>query len=144
MPALLRLPLLVPLGFVVAIFAAGATVALGIGGAEASPDTQIWIAVVAAWAALYGGAFAFLPWLVAVVVAEGFGLRSIFYWFAVGGGLAVAGYVLNRVDGDPAVVDPGMVVTLAAGFVGGFTYWLIAGRLSGVGLAATARDSSRT
>jgi len=142
MPVLLRLLLLVPLGFVAAVLAAGATVAVGIGGAEAGPEAQVWTVVVATWAALYAGAIAFLPWLVALVVAEGFGLRSVFYWFAVGGGVAGAVYALARTDGDLAVVGPGITIALAAGFVGGFTYWLVAGRLSGVGAAAAVRESS--
>ena len=125
--------------------AAGLTVAFGIGGATAGTDAEIWIAVVASWAALYAGAFAFLPWLVAVVVGEGFGLRSVFYWFAVGGGTGAAAYGLDRIDADLAVSDPGMGVALAAGFVGGFVYWLVAGRLAGAGFARSrgGQPSSR-
>ena len=99
---------------------------------------------MAVWAALYAGAIAFLPWLVAVVVAEGFGLRSAFYWLAVGGAVGGAAFALIQSDADLAVVDPGTTVALAAGFVGGFAYWLVAGRLSGTGVGRSADGSART
>ena len=135
MSALLRLLLLVPLGFVLAALAAGLTVALGIGGAEAGPEARVWIAVVASGRRSPPAPSPSFPGLSRSSVAEGFGSRSIFYWFALGGGIGAAAHLLNRVDPDLQVSDPGMVVALAAGFVGGLVYWLVAGRMAGSGFA---------
>ena len=67
MSTVLRLLILVPIGFILAIAAAGFTVALGIFGVNPSSDASGWIILFAAWGAAYAGAFAFMPWLIAVV-----------------------------------------------------------------------------
>ena len=140
MSTLLRLLILVPIGFVLAIAAAGFTVALGIFGLNPSSDASGWIILFAAWAAAYAGAFAFLPWLIAVVFAEGFGLRSVFFWFAVGGAIGGAAYAFTGFYGDKAEDGSGIAIHLAAGFVAGFVYWLVAGRSSGDGFVSRPND----
>ena len=133
MSTVLRLLIVVPIGFVLAIVAAGFTVAVGIFGVNPSSDAGGWIVLFAAWIAAYAGAFAFMPWLIAVVFAEGFGLRSVWYWFAVGAGIGVGGYALTDYFGKTPTDGADVAIHLAAGFVGGFVYWLIAGRSSGEG-----------
>ena len=133
MSTILRLLIVVPIGFVIAVAAAGFTVALAIFGVNPSSDAGGWIILFAAWTAAYAGAFAFMPWLIAVVFAEGFGFRSVFYWFAVGGAIGAAAYAFTGFYGDKTDGGSGIAIHLAAGFVGGFAYWLIAGRSSGQG-----------
>jgi hypothetical protein len=140
MATLLRLLILVPIGFALAVAAAGLTVALSIFGLNPTSDASGWIILFAAWTAAYAGAFAFLPWLIAVVFAEGFGLRSVFFWFAVGGAIGATAYLFTGFYGDKAEDGSGIAIHLAAGFVAGFAYWLVAGRLSGEGIVRGAGD----
>lgn len=131
MPAVLHLLILVPLGFVLAVVASGLLVALSIFGLNPTGDAAGWIVLFAAWTAAYAGAFAFLPWLIAVVVAEGLGLRSAWFWLAVGGAIGGVAYAFTGFYGDPAEDGSGLAVHLASGFAAGFVYWLVAGRNSG-------------
>ena len=63
------------------------------------------------------------------MLAELFGWRSVFFYLAVGGAIglvAISDSVMWAGDnGGDALLFP------AAGFVGAFVYWLIAGRLCG-------------
>jgi hypothetical protein len=140
MSTLLRLLILVPIGFVLAVVAAGFTVALGIFGLNPSSDAAGWIVLFTAWTAAYAGAFAVMPWLIAVVLAEGFGLRSVWFWFAVGGAIGVAAYAFTGFLGHAGDTGLGLAVHLAAGFVAGFVYWLVAGRRAGDGFVSRAGD----
>ncbi len=79
------------------------------------------------------GAFSFLPALLAIVLAEAFGWRSIFYWLAVGGGIGLAARGFTDFGASPEWADYALIVPLGAGFIGGLVYWLIAGRLAGAG-----------
>lgn len=133
MSTLLRLLVIVPVGFVLAVGAAGLTVALGIFGLHPSGEASGWIVLFAAWTAAYAGAFAFMPWLLAVVFAEGFGLRSVWFWLAVGGAIGTAAYFFTGFQGEASEDGSGIAIHLAAGFVAGFVYWLIAGQSSGHG-----------
>jgi hypothetical protein len=142
MSTILRLLIVVPIGFVLAVFAAGLTVALGIFGLNPSSGTAAWIMLFTAWTATYAGAFAIMPWLIAVVFAEGFGFRSVWFWFAIGGAIGVAAYAFTGFLGHAADNGLGLAIHLAAGFVAGFVYWLIAGRTSGEGFVRPAGDQS--
>lgn len=78
----------------------------------------------------------FLPALLAIVIAEGFALRSVIVYGVIGGALALAlafgldfaGYI------GPADVDVvrEREVFAAAGIAGGLVYWLFAGRKAGI------------
>jgi hypothetical protein len=131
--ALLRLLFLVPLGYIAACVAAGFMMAFGLFGYEPDPESQFFFtASVVVWT-FWAGAVAFVPAILAIVLAEVFGWRSILYWLAVGGGIAlVTERVADRYH-SLDFADRRTVVMLAAGFVAGFAYWLIAGRLAGTG-----------
>jgi hypothetical protein len=76
------------------------------------------------------GSVAFIPSAVAILAAELFRWRSIFYYLAVGGGI---GLVCHLLAGEikPADMTERQVLFPAAGFVGAIVYWLIAGRTAG-------------
>jgi len=72
-----------------------------------------------------------IPVLLMVIIGEIARIRSAIY-YGVGGGLALAAMpVLARMSESGNVVIPEttiLQVFATAGFVGGFIYWLIAGR----------------
>ena len=131
MADLARLLFVVPFGYVAALVAAAATVALSV--AQGFFLTPFETAFVAGWATLYAGAWSFVPALVAVVVAEAFRIRSVFFFLLFGGGLGFVVHLLTPVASYDGLADSRAVAFAAAGFVAGLTYWLIAGRLSGIG-----------
>lgn len=128
---LLRYLFLIPIGYLAACCAAGWVTSVGIYGSRFDIEVVgffIGNAIVSA-----GGAatYAFLPTLVAIITAEIRAWRSVIFWMIFGGlaGLFIylGPYAAQRVPGD----NDYRLVFAAAGFVGGFVYWLIAGRLSG-------------
>ena len=132
MSDLLRLLFLVPLGYILAVIAAGLTIVFGWTGFDVDPGYAPFLIGPSVGMIIYTGGAAFLPAVVAITVAELFGWRSVFFYLAVGGAI---GLVAQSVMGDPA--NP-QVLFPAAGFVGAFVYWLIAGRLAGVARAPTS------
>ncbi|PTW63309.1 hypothetical protein C8N35_1011360 [Breoghania corrubedonensis] len=89
--------------------------------------------VVATVGASIIGGLAFVPAALAILVAEILRLRSILYHVLVGGLIAIALLVATRVpEAGSTRLPPDWNLFLAAGFVGGFVYWLIAGRGSGI------------
>jgi hypothetical protein len=100
---------------------------LGIQTNVLAPIIAIGTAIIAA--------VAFLPALLAIVLAEGFALRSSIGYAALGGVLAVVlGYGLHHAgfvgDLDPTQALERQVIA-AAGIAGGLVYWLFAGRKAG-------------
>ncbi|MEH0070533.1 translation initiation factor IF-3 [Pannonibacter sp. Pt2-lr] len=84
--------------------------------------------------AAFLGALAFAPSFIAIALAEILRLRSAVYHVGLAGVIAAGLWIM----GDSAMISnghagwlPGTTVALAAGFVGGIIYWLIAGRTSG-------------
>jgi len=84
-----------------------------------------FVAILVAW-------FAFLPFLLVVLVAEFLGGRSWLYYALAG---ALTGIVVDGVvwqGAEPAATlatEPRFIAVLvAAGIVGGSAYWLVAGR----------------
>ena len=138
MRALLRILLVIPLGYVTACVAAGIVFALSLYGfvRESEPVVQ-GVAIGFAFAmSAYAGALAAVPMLAAIILAEAFGWRSFFFWSLFGGLLGLAGKALQ--ENPEGVQTPGIVALYAvAGLVAGAVYWLIAGRSSG--LFATRR-----
>ncbi len=131
MLAVLRILFLIPLGYILAIVAAAVIVS------AAASDTYdrdaVTLVVPYAFTISAIGAAAFAPSAVAIAAAEILSLRSVFYFLAVGGGLGIVANHMNITDPSAfAAFDRAELVFPAAGFAGGFVYWLIAGRLSGL------------
>ncbi|MGQ4273629.1 hypothetical protein [Terrihabitans sp. B22-R8] len=132
--------ILIPVGYLAAIFAAIALIA-GVEWVRAYPPvagdpglvTMTALAVFTDAVVMSGiiGYTALGPVLVAVGLAEIFALRSFFYFAAVG--LAIAG-ALSRILGPadyPALpAEPALIA--AAGIAGGLGYWVSSGRWSGI------------
>lgn len=135
MGALLRILLLIPAGYIAGCLAAGllvllATIGVGADGAYLTTytgETLLLAFALAAWA----GAFACVPALVAIVIAEVFGWRSLLFYLLAGGAIGL-GYALAFPE--PAGTGAARI-HLAAGLVGGGVYWLLAGRSAGLAIA---------
>ena len=113
--------------------AAGLTVGIGlIVASEPDAHAWTWLPLFVVWTAAYAGSFAILPFAVAIVFSEAFRLRSVFFWLAVGGGTALAGYLLNDISSGTPWSGFNLSFHLAAGFVAGAVYWAVAGRSAGV------------
>jgi hypothetical protein len=101
------------------------------------PDIQsaaLW--TIVAVSALIIFAMAMLPALLVIALTEGFALRSIVLYGAIGGAVALAlAYGLDFA-GYVAAAGSGLArereVFAAAGIAGGLVYWLFAGRRAGI------------
>lgn len=71
------------------------------------------------------------PTTIAALVTEAFAWRSINIHIAAGGVVALFLLLSTGVYGTEAPPQQDLVITLAAGFVAGAVYWLIAGRSAG-------------
>ena len=80
------------------------------------------------FASAVGPALTALPALVAVVIGEVMRIRSAIY-YTLAGGAAVAVIPLLARSAEEASSTPSSYMSLfaAAGFIGGFTYWALAG-----------------
>jgi hypothetical protein len=130
------------IALMVAITAAGVTLAIGIvspdwAGVDADPFERVSFFIISFFATSFAGAVAMLPALAVIVVAEAARMRSFLY-YGVGGALVgLASYfgsdVSERLENTTDVVPVGHSLQLAAaaGIIGGLVYWLIAGRNAG-------------
>jgi hypothetical protein len=127
----LRLLFVVPVAYILAIIAATATIVTGWAGFGADPFyAGLYIGGVLILIASVGSA-AFLPAVVAIAAAEIFRWRSVFYYLVIGGLIGFAAHQLAGFTGTMADFEQRQLLFPAAGFVGAFVYWLIAGRLAG-------------
>lgn len=71
-----------------------------------------------------------LPALVAVIVGEALRIRSWMYYVLAGGAAVLAIPLLAAAQEAGPMLPPGQITAIfaASGFVGGFAYWLLAGR----------------
>jgi hypothetical protein len=126
--------MLITAGFIAAIAAASLfMLTLGWGGLlRGDPSTEELMKVAVGLSlplmAAFAGYYAFLPALVLSVISEIFAKRS--WLFHALGGIAVAISAL-AIRSDMPLQSGVLMVVLAAGAVGGTTYWLIAGRSAG-------------
>jgi len=120
-------------GFIVAVLFCGLFFAWGYfrsGSPEVDPigfASTIGAGLVTA--SVVGGA-ALVPVAVLIGVAEAARLRGLVFHVGAAGALAFVAWTLGGEAGSTAV-RPGSAVALAAGFIAGGLYWLIAGRSSG-------------
>jgi hypothetical protein len=131
---------LVIIGYFLACIAASAVLTIGTLTPEWDDlvaagfnSTAAWIVILVGASAI--AAIAMVPSLLLIALTEGFGWRSILMYGVLGAGLALAlsygldfaGYV-----GDPdSFLAREREVLAASGIVGGFVYWLVAGRGAG-------------
>lgn len=96
--------------------------------------------------ALFISYFAFFPTVVALIIAEWRSARDWLFYTIAGAvvTLPVLGVLLTA-RAESSLREPGFLLTLvAAGMVGGWFYWLVAGRTAGlwrVGAAAPGRHA---
>lgn len=132
MTALLRLLLLVPLAYVLALFAAAVTVAIALFGGQIDENTAGMAVGLSIGLTLYGGMISFIPALIVVVLAEANGWRSLIFYLVAGGAIGLLAAETTRAFDGLAFADNLTLICLAAGFVGGAVYWLIAGKFAGL------------
>ncbi|NRG17107.1 translation initiation factor IF-3 [Rhizobiales bacterium] len=102
----------------------------GIEGDPARFAATVWTGAVSG---MIIGGMAAVPAFAAILVAEILRMKSLILNLAAGGLIAFGLWSLGEpgvTAGEPAL-RPGTSVALAAGFVAGFVYWLVAGRTAG-------------
>ncbi len=127
-------------GVVVGVFVfAATTVGLGLPRPDAPPEavwdfgTAVGFGVFMALAVL---GYAAGPALLSAIITEGFQIRAPVAHLLIGGGVGVTTYLIlhmrffGAISFSAADLD-GLLILVAAGFVGGFVYWLVAGRSAG-------------
>lgn len=83
------------------------------------------------------GAYAFVPALALIAIAEAFDIRSIFYYALGGAAIGLLAYFGTNMSiqieetTDMPPVAFGLQLVAASGIIAGFVYWLIAGRRAG-------------
>lgn len=141
-------------GYVVAILAASAFLHLVAWPVLFGPEEQLAILfggmfLSVPFVAAFVGYFAFIPFVIVAGLAEILGYRSWVYYTLAGG---LAGFVIAgvfRIYGAPQSFDTvaetapqvplvmmpeAMLAVIGGGIVGGFAYWLVAGRSAGLWL----------
>jgi hypothetical protein len=125
-------------GFWVASLAAAAVMVLGatpeLPRAEDFALLSVFIFTVSAFVA----AFSFVPAVIAILVTETFGLRSVVFYALAGGLIGLfCGYSLGFIGPLPRFdfdmpLGTNFELLAAAGIAAGLVYWLIAGRNAGL------------
>jgi hypothetical protein len=142
MTAFLRVFFLIPIAYILAVFAA--TLVLLIGSTRSVPVTDTERLVLTFFGAAVVGGFALLPMLLAIIVSESARWRSIVAWVLFGGALGLVGWLLPFNPPPDYHLDSYVAVYVGSGFAGGFVYWLIAGRQAGLGFGRRAAPPDRT
>jgi hypothetical protein len=132
---------LIVFAFLAACFVAGMIVVVAILFPEFSdlgsgPIDQGAIDVILGFGFIFVSGFALIPAMLIALITEAFSIRSLLA-YAIGGGLVGLACYLGLVPFDPAslqfegIVRRHLEIMTGAGIVGGFVYWLIAGRSAG-------------
>lgn len=137
--------MMVPLGLIVAILSVGLFLSFAIlsldpvEGTDPAIHTIFTIFSGVIIASLFGSLAAY-PALAGIILAEFFSWRSV--WVYLGFGLALSLFAFHTseepLDQLALTLD---MQAMAAGLVGGFVYWLIAGR--GAGITKRTLDDNR-
>ncbi|HEY5280153.1 MAG TPA: hypothetical protein VIJ67_10400 [Pseudolabrys sp.] len=129
----------------VSSLAVGMTIAFGLLGPQwhafsGDIGERVTFWGVAFFGSVFTGAIGLLPLVILIVLAEAFRIRSLLINAAAGAALLIAGYYGSgiakpsyeeSIDAPPPPISRQAQVAAAAGAVGGFVYWLIAGRNAG-------------
>jgi hypothetical protein len=106
------------------------------------------IAIAIGLSAAFFSIYAMLPAMLTIALAEGFRLRSILFYALAGTALALFsayGWDLRLMRGPDADLGVrGAEIMAAAGIVGGFVYWALAGRNSGNWRKPSAAPAARS
>jgi hypothetical protein len=147
MTTLFRLVMML-VGYIWACVAASAVITLGtlapnwndLEAFSRSLDQSGDVPTIALWSMIGIGAaiifaIGFFPTLLAIILAEGFRLRSIVVYGVIGAALALAAVYGLDFGGYVTAPNSDMMhereVFAAAGIAGGLVYWLFAGRRAG-------------
>lgn len=147
MTAILRILVIIPFAFLAACLAAGAFLVLALsGGADgwreaAAVERDGLLVAFGAGAALIIAAVVAVPAFIVILLAEFFRWRSVFFYLIAGALIGLAVGVLPA-DQATAWAENAGALLAAIGAVGGFIYWLIAGRSAGFTGAAERRNAS--
>lgn len=139
MSLLIRI-IVIAFAFLVASFVAGMIIVIAVLFPDVS-DVRLGIndgslAIIATVGFVFVSGFALLPALVAVLITEGFAIRSVLFYAASGavvGAVCYLGMADFRFDtmNFSGLVRREMEVMTGTGIVAGLIYWLIAGRKAG-------------
>ena len=94
-------------------------------------DIAASFALAMFWMTISIGAAALAPAAVTIILTEIFAIRSVFVYLALGGLLGLVLQQFLGFHGSADLLERRYVLFPAAGFVGAFVYWLIAGRSAG-------------
>ncbi|WP_146006482.1 hypothetical protein [Cohaesibacter celericrescens] len=135
--------MMVPFGLILAILAAGIFLSFAVFSMDPAPASDptvenAFTLFTGVFLAGTLGSIAFYPAILGLMITEFFSWRSL--WIYLGFGLALSLFATHA-PGEP--VDSLAIAldmrALAAGLVGGFVYWLIAGR--GAGIVQRTKDN---
>jgi len=147
MTGILRILFLLPFGFLAACLAAGAVLVLALAGGpegwqalraefELGQENGLFL-VAGSVAGVLVATFVAVPALIVILLAELFRWRSIFIYLGAGILIGFSGSLLPFEELFPEL-ETDMAMLAAAGAVGGFVYWLIAGHNAGFTREPTA------
>jgi hypothetical protein len=141
MTTLLRLLILAPLAYVLALIAAATTVTIGLFGGQIDGDTAPFALGTGIGIMFYAGLITFVPALIAVILAETLGWRSLTFYLAAGGVIGLIASETTLAFDGLAFAGDLRLLCVAGGFVAGAVYWLIAGKLGDSGAARNGPTS---
>jgi hypothetical protein len=127
---------------ILAIIAAGLALAIGVIVPDVvtvatDPVEHFTFFATSFFATGFVGYVAFVPALVLIAIAETFDIRSIFYYTIAGAVIGLFAYYGSNISvalentTDLPPVSFGLQLVAAAGIIGGFIYWVFAGRKAG-------------
>ncbi|WP_417670240.1 translation initiation factor IF-3 [Roseibium sp.] len=120
-------------GFIAAVLASGVFLAWGLFQASGPSEDPVAFAAMTGTALVTAsvlGGYVMVPAFIAIGIAESLSLRSLVYHVGVAGLIALVLWSAD-VNTEGTGIRPGTTIALAAGFLGGFVYWLFAGRSAG-------------
>ncbi len=121
------------LGFIAGLIACGLFLAWGFFQAAHPGDDPIAFATMVGTGLVSAsviGATALVPAAAAIAIAEAARLRGVIYHVGMAGGMAYVIWTLGAYSVEGGL-RPGSAVAIAAGFLAGAVYWLVAGRTAG-------------